>query len=168
MADTEISAPLDTMQIRGNCKASNAYGEKIRTDSGGNKRDHQGWDLKAAKGTEIKAIADGTVEWVQTADSGDYGKQLLMKFEYVKGDKTETLYAFYAHLDQVDKSKGDTVTKGDVLGKSGKSGNASSLSTDEEHLHFEIRTTSSSSPGKGLTGRKDPGDVLGTDATKCQ
>ncbi|MBI3466980.1 MAG: M23 family metallopeptidase [Planctomycetes bacterium] len=150
--------PLKVMKIRDNCSTSNTYGN-VRD---GGKKPHQGWDIDAKVNTSIYAIADGTIEFIEDTDSGDYGRQICLKFTH----NSETLYAFYAHLSTISVKKGDTVKEGAELGYSGKTGNAKSLAVDQEHLHFEIRT--SARPGTGLTGRKDPGDVLGKDALTCK
>lgn len=148
--------PLDTMRIRGGV-INNAFG-RVRRNRDGSTRPHQGWDLFAPTGTTIYAVADGRVEFVQTTDTGDYGKQICISFQDPNSEEPRTLYAFYAHLSQVDKLAG-TVDEGDVLGKTGTTGNARGMIGGNQHLHFEIRTVLR--PGRGLVGRLDPAELFG-------
>jgi len=127
-----LQDPLVFMRIRAECKPSHKFG-KVRN---GGTRVHQGWDLEAKVGTPIYAVSDGTIEFVSTLDQGAYGKQVCLKFAY--GPKT--YYAFYGHLSDVKVKAGDAVSQGDELGLTGKTGNASNMPVNEEHLHFEIRT----------------------------
>lgn len=124
----------------------------VRRHANGTPKPHQGWDLSAAPGTPIYAIADGTVAF--TSHAGAYGVQLCIAFNY----QGTTKYAFYAHLSAVYVGAGP-VSAGQVVGASGTSGNATGLPAADAHLHFEVR----SSPylPKGLAGREDPGHVLG-------
>jgi murein DD-endopeptidase MepM/ murein hydrolase activator NlpD len=141
-----ITWPLVSNVIRKN-KLSNTFG-MVRTYANGSPKPHQGWDFAAQVGTTAYAIANGKVESV--ADYGDYGKRITLKFE-VAG---KTYYAFYAHMQHIYKASGATVEIDEVIGTTGKSGNASNLAASEDHLHFEIRTTAA--PGLGLAGRVSP------------
>lgn len=116
---------------------------------------HQGWDFEAAPGTAIYAIASGKVEFVKVND-GPYGTQICHSFVF----GGETRYAFYAHLSLVNAKKGDSVTQGQVIGATGKSGNAKDLKAVDDHLHFEIRTKALC--GLGLAGRISPAKIYGT------
>jgi murein DD-endopeptidase MepM/ murein hydrolase activator NlpD len=63
-------------------------------------------------------------------------------------------------MQHVFVSTGAAVSINDQIGTTGKSGNASALSSvEDEHLHLEIRT--SPSPGFGLAGRLDPFKLYG-------
>jgi len=66
------------------------------------------------------------------------------------------LFAFYAHLSEVAIKVGDKVTTGQVIAKTGSTGNAKGMDTIAKggHLHFEVRMTQS--VGLGLFGRLDP------------
>jgi len=85
---------------------------------------HQGIDLAAPAGTLVWATADGTV--VVTGKSGRYGKTVVI--DHGAGYRTR-----YAHLKKIETKKGKRVRRGDVIGKVGKSGNASGA-----HLHYEV------------------------------
>ena len=148
--------PLDRMRIRGGV-INNAFG-RVRRNRDGSSRVHQGWDLFAPTGTTIYAVADGRVEFALTTDQGAYGKQVCISFQDPESEEPRTLYAFYGHLSQVDKITGE-VTEGEVLGKTGTTGNASGMIGGNQHLHFELRTVLR--PGLGLTGRLDPSYLFG-------
>jgi peptidoglycan LD-endopeptidase LytH len=121
----------------------------VRRNSAGQRRAHQGWDLKAAPGTPCFAIADGRVADVYT--STDYGLVVVAEFNHpVLG----RLFAAYAHLSKAHVKPGDPVRRGQTLGLTGESGNARGMVPEDQHLHFEIRTIAR--PGKGLSGRISP------------
>jgi len=126
----------------------------VRKYANGNPKPHQGWDLYAEVGTNIYAIADGTIEFVR--DAGAYGKQLALNFDY----EGTTLFAFYAHLSAILVSQGEMIVEGQLLGMTGKSGNAGGASITP-HLHFEVREIAR--PGTGLVHRIDPATILGYD-----
>jgi murein DD-endopeptidase MepM/ murein hydrolase activator NlpD len=86
---------------------------------------HQGLDLTAPKGTQVRATADGRVIFAGRA--GDFGR--LVVIDHGNGYETR-----YAHLKSIDVQKGKKLKRGAVIGRVGKSGNASGY-----HLHYEIR-----------------------------
>jgi murein DD-endopeptidase MepM/ murein hydrolase activator NlpD len=92
--------------------------------SGGARND--GINIAAARGTPIHAAAGGTVTYAGD-ELKDYGNLLLIK--HADGYVTA-----YAHADRLIVAKGDVVTKGQVIGYAGKTGDVSS-----PQLHFEIR-----------------------------
>ncbi len=148
--------PVKNPQIREN-RASNLFG-KVRAKEGvPNIQNHQGFDYAAPSGTDVLAVEDGKVIAIQTKDEGDYGKSVTIEITDAEGN---TRYAFYAHLESVSVTVGQKVSEGDVVGKSGTSGN-----TDKTppHLHFENRTEKA--PGKGLPGRENPNKIVDTDFT---
>jgi murein DD-endopeptidase MepM/ murein hydrolase activator NlpD len=143
-----MQTPLDTMRIRRQVP-NNTFG-MVRNQG---TQAHQGWDLSASVGTPIYAVARGRIREIR--DQGAYGLQISLEFQ----NGGQTLYAFYAHLSSVACAEGQTVLEGDLLGYTGKTGNASNLPAADDHLHFEIRTILH--PGLGLGGRVDPGTILG-------
>jgi murein DD-endopeptidase MepM/ murein hydrolase activator NlpD len=114
-------------------------------------RAHQGWDLLAPVGTSVYAIANGELKRGQSAT---YGKWLSLGFSH----RGQTYFAFYAHLCAFLQGN-SSVLEGAMIGLTGRSGNASKIPISEAHLHFEIRTVES--PGHGLAGRIDPGEIFG-------
>jgi hypothetical protein len=85
---------------------------------------HAGLDVVVARGTPIKASAQGKVLAVD-----DYffnGKTIFV-------DHGNGLITMYCHLDQSDVQTGETVRKGEKLGLSGQSGRATG-----PHLHWSV------------------------------
>ncbi|HOW39495.1 MAG TPA: peptidoglycan DD-metalloendopeptidase family protein [Bacteroidales bacterium] len=148
--------PVKDPQIREN-RASNLFGQ-VRTENGvPNSKNHQGFDYAAPMGTAALAVENGKVVAVQTEDVGDYGRSVTIEITDAEGN---TKYAFYGHLESVSVTADQEVSEGDVVGKTGTSGNADASSP---HLHFENRTEKA--PGKGLTGRETPNNIVDTDFT---
>lgn len=86
---------------------------------------HQGLDLSVAAGIPVRSTANGRVSFA--GRSGDFGR--LVVIEHGDGYQTR-----YAHLKSIEVTKGRKVTRGDVIGRVGKSGNATGY-----HLHYEVR-----------------------------
>lgn len=86
---------------------------------------HEGIDFRAATGTRVYASKAGRVTFA--GRNGGYGKVVGIEHE----DDFTTLYG---HLSQIRVKKGQTVSKGQVIGLSGNTG----VSTGP-HLHFEIK-----------------------------
>ena len=105
-----------------NAAKGTAYGAKGSLWSGGT---HTGDDYPTPIGTPVQAAMGGTV--VNTSPGADYGKTV----EIDHGNGYQTLYG---HLSQVLVSVGQTVTKGQIIAKSGDTGNVTG-----PHLHFEVR-----------------------------
>jgi murein DD-endopeptidase MepM/ murein hydrolase activator NlpD len=91
------------------------------------RREHQGIDIFAPRGTPVVAAADG---WVSSTSPNELGGNVVWIWDSVRG---HTLY--YAHLDRHAVSRGQRVRKGDVVGFVGNTGNAR---TTAPHLHFGI------------------------------
>lgn len=89
---------------------------------------HDGVDFRASIGTPIKASLTGTVLEVNhgAVANCQYGKWVLLKH----GNNLTTLYA---HLSEINVSKGATVATGQVIGYSGNTGYATG-----PHLHFTV------------------------------
>lgn len=89
-------------------------------------RSHQGLDLAAPKGTQVRAAHAGYVEYAGRDFSG-YGNLVIIN----SGSGWAT---FYAHLSKIQVREGQNVRRGDNVGKVGATGNARGV-----HLHFELR-----------------------------
>ncbi|MBW4634235.1 MAG: M23 family metallopeptidase [Iphinoe sp. HA4291-MV1] len=92
---------------------------------------HSGVDLLAAKGTPVQAIGDGTVAFAN--EQGTYGKLVII-------NHSGGLQSRYAHLDSIKVSVGQQVKKGGIVGTVGTTGTPT---TNQPHLHFEVRSSSS-------------------------
>ena len=90
---------------------------------------HRGIDIKAKKGAEVKAIADGTIKSIKTDPR--YGISIIIK--HSKG--FESVYACLLNEAQGLK-EGDTIKQGQVIGNVGNSGIFESA--EGMHLHFEM------------------------------
>ena len=96
----------------------------------GNKRFHDGIDIGVPINTPVKTISGGTV--VKSEWYNGYGK-------YIEIDHGNGIHSFYGHLNTLDISKGDIVTKGQVIAKRGNTagkGNNGKIMTTGPHLHF--------------------------------
>lgn len=86
---------------------------------------HTGLDFGASTGTDLVAVADGTV--TEVADAGAYGNRTILTLE----DGTEV---WYCHQLTTLVSVGQTLEIGEPLGLVGSTGNSTG-----PHLHLEIR-----------------------------
>jgi len=86
---------------------------------------HNGIDIAAKKGTEIKAALGGTVE-ISEKSGGDYGNYIIINHG---GFKT-----LYGHCEKLYAGVGDKVNSGDIIATVGSTGRSTG-----PHLHFEIR-----------------------------
>ena len=99
---------------------------------------HAALDIAADTGTPVIATDDGTVTVTQTwngivtqGDNNSYGNMV----QVTHADGTVTLYA---HLSEINVRQGDTVVRGQQIGRIGSTGNSSG-----PHLHFEVRSNGS-------------------------
>ena len=146
--------PIRNPEIRRN-RASNLYGEGIRYNNG-EYRNHQGFDYYAPIGTDVLSVEEGTVVHIGE-NHRDYGQSVTIEHTIDDGNK---VYSFYAHLSEVNVNVNDVVSEGQIIAKSGDSGNANSKYIEDQHLHFELR----SQPGNaiGLTGKINPNEIVDT------
>lgn len=87
---------------------------------------NDGINLAVPEGTPVKAADDGTVAYAGNELKG-YGNLVLIR--HANGYVTA-----YAHASELMVKRGDTVKRGQVIAKSGQTGNVSS-----PQLHFEVR-----------------------------
>ena len=103
---------------------------------------HSGCDFAVPTGTDVLAVADGKVanaNWGQA-----YGVQLVQTLP-------DGTFFIYAHLSKTFVKPGDVIKAGEVIAKSGNTGNSSG-----PHLHIERRSNIRWSAGKDL----DPAEIL--------
>ncbi len=85
---------------------------------------HLGFDLAVTSSVEVVAANNGKV--VHAAFLGIYGNCVII-------DHGLGVQSLYAHLSQIGVKVGDTVTKGQAIGRSGMTGLAGG-----DHLHFTM------------------------------
>ena len=85
---------------------------------------HLGIDISARKGNPVFASGSGKVTYA--GNSGDLGNTVVI--DHQNGYKSS-----YSHLKSIRTRKGANVTKGDVIGYVGDTGN-----TSGPHLHYSI------------------------------
>lgn len=116
-----------------------------------------GPDWDGTIGTEVLAVADGIVASVQKGvpdepigEQGASGTEI--NWDTIGGNQVvidlgEGRYAWYHHLQKgsINVRVGEHVSRGQVLGRIGNSGN-----TSHPHLHFEVTDAASLGLGDGL------------------
>ena len=110
---------IATLPVNGTISSRYGVSSRIRVST------HTGLDIAASKGTEIKAVADGTVTLAEY--SGSYG--YLVKIDHGNGVET-----WYGHTSKMYVKAGQEVKAGDVIALVGSTGNSTG-----PHLHLEIR-----------------------------
>jgi murein DD-endopeptidase MepM/ murein hydrolase activator NlpD len=86
---------------------------------------HLGYDLSITQHVGVQASNDGRV--VYAAPLGIYGNCIVVDHGY-------GLQTIYGHLSEIDVHEGDTVARGQVMGKSGMTGMAGG-----DHIHFSMQ-----------------------------
>jgi murein DD-endopeptidase MepM/ murein hydrolase activator NlpD len=92
--------------------------------------EHEAVDILAPRNTPVHAVEDGTIAKLFFSKGG--GGNTIYQF-----DPTGTLCYYYAHLERYADGlhDGQSVSKGDVIGYVGTSGNAP---PNTPHLHFAV------------------------------
>jgi murein DD-endopeptidase MepM/ murein hydrolase activator NlpD len=117
-AEATGALPTFRWPVRG--KVITSYGAKT------NGKSNDGINLAVPEGTPIKAAEDGVVAYSGNELKG-YGNLVLVR--HANGYVTA-----YAHASELMVKRGDTIKRGQVIAKSGQSGEVGS-----PQLHFEIR-----------------------------
>jgi murein DD-endopeptidase MepM/ murein hydrolase activator NlpD len=112
--------------------------------SGSNNK-HTGQDYPMPIGSDVQAAMDGVV--IDDAPGYEYG--ITVQVDHENGFQT-----LYGHLSKALVNPGDRVKKGQVIGKSGDTGNVTG-----PHLHFEVR--------KGSNNPVDPQQLLSSPFTSA-
>jgi len=121
-AETTGGLPTFRWPVRG--KVITSYGAKT------NGKANDGINLAVPEGTPVKAAEDGVVAYSGNELKG-YGNLILVR--HSNGYVTA-----YAHASELLVKRGDTIKRGQIIAKSGQSGEVGS-----PQLHFEIRKGSS-------------------------
>jgi hypothetical protein len=111
-----------------NGKVTGVFGSR-RVINGQPRGPHSGEDIAAPKGTPVQAINKGTV--VKTVNHFFSGKGVVL-------DHGVGLFSMYFHLSEIAVKSGQTIQKGEALGKVGASGRATG-----PHLHWGIHLNGS-------------------------
>lgn len=111
--------PLNTIYV------TSPFGWRIHPITKKNSH-HDGVDLRASIGTEVFAIAKGTVKAIY--NFGAYGKQIFI-------EHSDGALSHYAHLSEFKVKEKQAVEEGQVIALSGNSGTY----TTGPHLHFGIK-----------------------------
>src|SRR5947209_137743 len=122
VADATGALPTFRWPVRG--KVITSYGAKT------NGKANDGINLAVPEGTPVKAAEDGVVAYSGNELKG-YGNLVLVR--HANGYVTA-----YADASDLRVKRGDSIKRGQVIAKSGQSGEVSS-----PQLHFEIRKGSS-------------------------
>ena len=117
-AETTSALPTFRWPVRG--KVITGYGAKT------NGKSNDGINVAVPEGTPVKAAEDGVVAYSGNELKG-YGNLVLVR--HSNGYVTA-----YAHASELLVKRGDTIKRGQVIAKSGQSGEVGS-----PQLHFEIR-----------------------------
>ena len=117
---TEATGALPTFRwpVRG--KVITSYGAKP------NGKANDGINLSVPEGTPVRAAEDGVVDYSGN-EQKSYGNLILIR--HSNGYVTA-----YAHASEVLVRRGDAIKRGQIIAKSGQSGDVGS-----PQLHFEIR-----------------------------
>jgi murein DD-endopeptidase MepM/ murein hydrolase activator NlpD len=119
--DRDLAMPVDGID-----------GDDLRDtfhETRGGTRRHEALDIMAPRGTPVRAVRDGHIEKLFTSYAGGL---TIYQFE-----PTGEYAYYYAHLDRYAPglSEGQVVSRGELIGFVGSTGNASA---DAPHLHFAI------------------------------
>ena len=94
---------------------------------------HSGVDIAAPSGTKVYAAEKGTVTAYKNGSYGGYGNCVVINHGKYK--------TAYAHLSKISVKSGQTVKRGQFIGKVGSTGNSTG-----PHLHFSLFPSSDTYP----------------------
>lgn len=104
-------------------------GDGLFATSRSGRRIHKGLDLFALVGTPVLAAKSGKV--ISATQNRGMGKYIIIRHQ-------DNLITIYGHLSEIFVRKGDNLSQGQMIGRVGKTGNATPRDM-LPHLHFEIR-----------------------------
>ncbi len=117
---TNFNSPLKSVNWK--TVVTSKFGKRILR---GKVNYHTGLDMGVVEGTEVSAIMSGKVLIANTGNTG-YGNYIVI-------NHGSGYISLYAHLSKIMITAGNYVQAGDVIGKSGNTGNSTG-----PHLHLEI------------------------------
>ena len=107
-------------------RVSSKFGYRIHPTTGEYTM-HNGVDLAVPEGTELYAIADGTIGKIVTDRKANSGLAIYV-------NHTNGMTSIYMHLSEIKVSVGQEVSKGQLIGLSGNTGRSTGA-----HLHFGLK-----------------------------
>lgn len=110
--------------VKPDTRITSQFGGRIHPIAGVQK-DHKGIDFGTGMNADILSTADGIVSFA--GQQNGYGNVVII-------DHSFGLQSFYAHLDSYSVKTREFVKKGQIVAKSGNTGNSTG-----PHLHYEIR-----------------------------
>lgn len=119
----DIDAPPLHFDLPVDTRISGAFGTR-RFFNGQERHPHSGVDLAAARGTPIRAPADGVV--IETGEYFFNGRTVFI-------DHGQGLISMYNHMDRIVVAPGDKVVRGQRIGDVGMTGRVTG-----PHLHWGV------------------------------
>jgi peptidoglycan LD-endopeptidase LytH len=122
LRNRNVQVPIDGVDIE------RLKGSFVEMRSGG-EREHEAVDILAARNTPVHAVEDGSIAKLFLSKAGG---NTIYQF-----DHDASLCYYYAHLEHyaADLREGQKVSRGQVIGYVGTSGNAP---PNAPHLHFAV------------------------------
>lgn len=114
-----VGYPLASIHV------SSPFGKRLDPFTG-RWANHQGVDYRARSGTPVYAVANGTV--TSARYNGGYGNEVRIKHP-------SGMVTLYAHLLSYSVRTGQTVKRGQIIGRVGSTGRSTGA-----HLHFGLMT----------------------------
>src|SRR5262245_16036071 len=121
-AGRALAALPSRWPVRG--AVNSEFGNRPSPWTAGNTEFHAGLDIKADRGTPVRAPAAGSV--VHAGAATEYGTAVVL--EHTDGVRT-----LYGHLSKVNVQPGQKVDRGMVIGFTGNTGRSTG-----PHLHYEV------------------------------
>lgn len=112
-----VGYPLSSIHV------SSSFGKRLDPFTG-RWANHQGVDYRARRGTPVYAVANGTV--TSARYNGGYGNEVRIKHP-------SGMITLYAHLNSISVRSGQTVKRGQIIGRVGSTGRSTGA-----HLHFGL------------------------------
>jgi hypothetical protein len=121
-AGRALAALPSRWPVRG--AVNSEFGNRPSPWTSGNTEFHAGLDIKADRGTPVRAPAAGSV--IHSGNATEYGTAIVL--EHTDGVRT-----LYGHLSKVNVQTGQKVERGAVIGYTGNTGRSTG-----PHLHYEV------------------------------
>ncbi|MFA5282783.1 MAG: M23 family metallopeptidase, partial [Candidatus Cloacimonadaceae bacterium] len=115
-----VGYPLASVHV------SSSFGKRLDPFTG-RWANHQGVDYRARRGTPVYAVANGTV--TSARYNGGYGNEVRIKH-------SSGMITLYAHLNSYSVRSGQTVKRGQIIGRVGSTGRSTGA-----HLHFGLMSS---------------------------